>query len=153
MGLRSPMCRTNFPAGEHNANTLTILVHLQLMCAQRGEDIALSWKTKVAVNKKKTPAVNSQSASIQSFVITAAVWPEFPLSNYASPLTHNSTPPPFGCSGGPRVDNGTNRNVDQHTYSTSIGLHAHTPVLHRLVAVHIAADIRQTDRAIGIGRV
>ena len=47
------MCRTMFLAGKRNANPLTILVHLQLLCAQRGKELALCWRVESS-NKKLT---------------------------------------------------------------------------------------------------
>ena len=55
VGLRPPMCRTNFLAGKHNANPLNILVHLQLSCAQRGKALGYTvvGRSKFAANNRK----------------------------------------------------------------------------------------------------
>ena len=54
MGLRPPMCRTNFPVRKRNANPLNILSHLQLLCAQRGKELGLIWR--VQSSSKQTEA-------------------------------------------------------------------------------------------------
>ena len=43
VGLRPPMCQTNFLAGKHNANPLTILMHLQILCARCGTELGFKW--------------------------------------------------------------------------------------------------------------
>ena len=59
VGLRSRMRLRNSLSFKHNANTLNILVHLQLLCAQRGNELSL---------------MTSQRLSIQSVAQSATVW-------------------------------------------------------------------------------
>ena len=42
VGPRPSMCGANFPYGKQNVNPLTVLVHLQLLYAQRGKELGLS---------------------------------------------------------------------------------------------------------------
>ena len=65
VGPRSPMCLTIFLAGKHTANQLNILVHLQLRCAQRGNELGL---------------VTSQRISIQCVAPSTTVWNNCKLS-------------------------------------------------------------------------
>ena len=60
--LRLPICRTNFPAGNHNANPLTTLVHLfgasvgfdtVGLCAQCGKGESLVARWKIAASNRK----------------------------------------------------------------------------------------------------
>ena len=53
VGLRPPMRWTNFPTGKRNANPLTILMHLQLPCAQRGKQLRFCWQVGSSSKKSK----------------------------------------------------------------------------------------------------
>ena len=49
VGLRPPMCWPNFLDGHHNANQLKILVHLQLLCAQRGIELEFMTSQRLSI--------------------------------------------------------------------------------------------------------
>ena len=44
VGLRSPMSQAKILADKHNANALNSLVHLQLLCVQRGKELGFCWR-------------------------------------------------------------------------------------------------------------
>ena len=115
----------NFLTGKHNANSLNILMHLQLLCAQVGNELAF---------------MSSQRLSIQSCALSAAVGPEFPCqitTQFDSRWEEGSV--------GPRAE--STLIFDFYTH--------HRLILHRLATIRSAADRRHTDRegVIGIGRL
>ena len=59
-----------FLASKHNANPLNILVNLQLLCTQRGNELL----------------VISQCLSIQSTAPSATIWPSFERGVLRSPI-------------------------------------------------------------------
>ena len=52
MGLRPTIRQINLLAGKHNANLLNIL-HLQLWCTQRGNELWLSWQMESSSKQSK----------------------------------------------------------------------------------------------------
>ena len=81
VGQRSPMSQTNIPACKQNANTLPISVHLQLLRAQRDEQLGFSWRVKCSnkqskvysrfttlINKASIPPSATINQSIKAFI-------------------------------------------------------------------------------------
>ena len=77
-----------FLAGKHNANPLNILVHLKLLCAQRGNELGLCWRVEQTIGSS---LITSHCLKIQSVAPSAAVWPEFQCQIMPPPIQ-----PPFG---------------------------------------------------------
>ena len=56
------MCQANILAGKHNANPMNILVHLQLLCAQR-RHVVRSWGFGLVGGKQEQAIENSLMTS------------------------------------------------------------------------------------------
>ena len=100
VGLRPPMCWTNFVACKHNANPRNILLHLHL-CAMTSRRISIQsvaashqgwihWGLGVGVcaNRKPTHDFPKPRNTMFSYILYAAVWPEF----HCPIMAPNSTP-------------------------------------------------------------
>ena len=124
-------CGTNFQADKRITNPLTILVHSQLLCAQRGNE----WI------RLRLPRL-----SIQRFVISAAVWPQFQC--HINKLWVPIQPPPNLWGSDSKcipIEMST-----QYSYSTSV----HAIDLSCTVWPQCTTlQTETTDRSIGIGRL
>ena len=65
-------------------NPHTILVHLQLLCAQSGKKLGFSWR--VESSSKQLSLVTSQHPSIQSFAPSVTAWLKFEGAVVGSPI-------------------------------------------------------------------
>ena len=139
MGLRPPMCRTKVLAGKHSANRLNILVNLQLLCAQYGEELGAT------ITPIESPPTHGFPIPFyQSFAISA-VWPEFQCQ---------IMPPTIRTPFGVRAEIGGRKwyqSKCRPTFPFDFCAH-YRHILRHLVTIHNAAD-RQINRAIGIGRL
>ena len=69
------MCRANFLANKHSVNPLNMLMHLQLLCAQRGKELGFSGRVEKQQQTIESSFMISQRMSIQSIAPSATVWP------------------------------------------------------------------------------
>ena len=135
VGLRSPMCRIFLP-GKLNANPLNILVHLQRLCAQRGKELEFCWQVESSSKQSKAHSwvYNTYQFKVllhrpllgryfsEKFVHHVVRRKAQVMGSKVEPIeSPNSSPRPFGGHSGPLgVENGSSRNVDPHSYSTSM---------------------------------
>ena len=84
------MCRIHFPAGKHNANLSTILVHLQLQRAQRGKEFGFSWQVESSSKQSKAFTILSYLADHKS--VSASPSPSDPdtVTNTALAIASSS---------------------------------------------------------------
>ena len=90
VGPRPTMCRTSFLASKHNANPVKILMHLHLLCAQRGKQLGLCWRVNSCSKQSKAHSWLHKAHQHKGFI-----WPRLAgisRSNYA-PTQFES---PFG---------------------------------------------------------